>query len=657
MPPPTIACVVEKRVARVAVDVPLPHLDRPFDYAIPDALAAEVVPGCRVKVRFAGRQRDGFVLGVAESSDADRELSPLLKVVSSEPVLKPEITAVVRAVADHYAGTFSDVVRLAVPPRHAMTEKADPITYPAPILPTEPLGVVGRYPHGAQYLAALGDGRPPRAALSLAPVARPVGSWVDALVEAASATLAGGRGVLLLVPDAADLARLEAHCAEVFGKGSFVTLTAEKGPSARYRAFLAASRGGVRLVLGTRAAAFAPVADLGLVAMYDDGDDSWAEPRAPYPHARVVAAQRSITQRCALLYVGYARSTETQAMVDRSWLTSVEAPVAARREECPVVRATDDASPVAGRDPAAHSRLPHEVFTEIRAGLARGPVLVQVPRAGYLAGLACGRCRTVARCAHCGHPLVGERSERGVVPACRVCGVRPDGWRCGECGAAELRAPRVGVQRTAEELGRAFANTLVVQSSGDNPVARVDDEPALVLATPGVEPVAEGGYAAAILLDADLLLSRADLRAGEEALRRWLAAVALVRGASDDGTVVLVGEASARAVQALVRLDPIGFAERELADRAEAGFPPVTRLVSFEGGAAAVEDAVQAVEAETGAAPLGPVPVGDDGVRTMLRVPIAAGAALVTAAKQVQAHRTAHKEDGSLRVRVDPAVL
>lgn len=641
----------------MAVDVPLPHLDRFFDYSIPEAMAGEVVPGCRVKVRFAGRQRDGFVIAVVGSSDADRELSPLLKVVSPEPVLAPQIVAVVRAVADHYAGTFSDVVRLAVPPRHALTEKADPIDYPAPARPQHPLGVVEHYPQGTHLLAALGDGRAPRAALTLAPVARPVGNWVDALVEAAAATLAGGRGALLLVPDAADLARLEARCAPVFGKGSFVTLTAEKGPAARYRAFLAASRGGVRLVLGTRAAAFAPVAELGLVALYDDGDDSWVEPRAPYPHARVVAALRAGLEQSGLLYVGYARSAETQAMVARNWLVPVEAPAAVRREECAVVRATDDASPLAGRDPAAHSRLPHAVFTTIRAGLARGPVLVQVPRAGYLAGLACGRCRTVARCQHCGHPLAGERAERGAAPVCRACGARPDGWRCGECGSAELRAPRVGVQRTAEELGRAFPNTLVVQSSGEHRVAEVPDEPALVLATPGVEPVAEGGYAAAVLLDAELLLARPDLRAGEEALRRWLAAVALVRGASDDGSVVIVGDASARAVQALVRLDPVGFAERELADRAETGFPPVTRLVSLEGDAQAVDEAVAGIEAEVGAAPLGPVPVGDDGVRMLLRLPISGGAGLVAATKQVQAHRTAHKQDGALRVRIDPAVL
>lgn len=640
----------------MAVDMPLPHLDRPFDYAIPDELAATAVPGCRVKVRFAGRQRDGYVLDVVTASDADRELSPLLKVVSAERVLHPEIAGVVRDVADHYAGTFADVVRLAVPPRHGMTETAEPPDYPPLRTPDRTAVVLGEYPRGAALLRALATEVAPRATLCLAPVARPLGNWIEAMVEAASATLTGGRGVLLLVPDAADLARLEARCAESFGRGSFVTLTAEKGPAARYRAFLAAARGQVRLVLGTRAAAFAPVPDLGLIALFDDGDDSWTEPRAPYPHARVVAALRATRQHCGLLYVGYARSVETQAMVDRDWLVPVELPSAARREACAVVRATDDGAPSSGRDPAAHTRLPHEVFTAIRAGLARGPVLVQVPRAGYLAGLACGRCRTVARCAACGHPLAGERGDRGAAPVCRVCGVRPE-WRCAECGSTELRAPRVGVVRTAEELGRAFPQTPVVQSSGDHRVDQVGAEPALVLATPGVEPIAEGGYAAAVLLDAELLLARADLRAGEEALRRWLAAVALVRGASDDGSVVIAGPASARAIQALVRLDPAGFAVRELADRGEAGFPPMSRLISVEGSGQAVEDAVRILQAETGAVPLGPVPVADDEVRATVRAALASGRALVAAAKAVQVRRTAHKEDGLLRVRVDPAVL
>ena len=145
--------VDELSVARVAVDMPLPHLDRFFDYSIPAEFAADVVPGCRVKVRFSGRQRDGFVIDLPASSDSDRELSPLLKVTSSEPVLKPEVVAVVRAVADHYAGTFADVVRLAVPPRHGLTEKAAPAQHPQPNA-DQGIDTLGAYPYGAAFAGA-----------------------------------------------------------------------------------------------------------------------------------------------------------------------------------------------------------------------------------------------------------------------------------------------------------------------------------------------------------------------------------------------------------------------------------------------------------------------------------------------------------------------
>ena len=86
-----------------------------------------------------------------------------------------------------------------------------------------------------------------------------------------------------------------------------------------------------------------------------------------------------------------------------------------------------------------------------------------------------------------------------------------------------------GAAASAEELGRAFPQTRVVQSWSGHPVAEVDAEPAIVLATPGAEPEPTHGYAAAVLLDATLLLERPELRAAEEALRRWLAACARVR--------------------------------------------------------------------------------------------------------------------------------
>jgi primosomal protein N' (replication factor Y) len=118
-------------VARVAVDIALAHLDRPFDYLVPERLAEDAVPGCRVRVRFAGQLTGGYLLERAASSEHPGRLAALERVVSPEPVLSPEIAALAREVADRYAGTMADVLRLAIPPRHARVEAAAPSPEPA----------------------------------------------------------------------------------------------------------------------------------------------------------------------------------------------------------------------------------------------------------------------------------------------------------------------------------------------------------------------------------------------------------------------------------------------------------------------------------------------------------------------------------------------
>ena len=112
-------------VARVAVDVSLPHLDRPFDYLVPERMADTARPGCRVRVRFAGQLTGGYLLSREAASEHPGRLAFLERVVSPEPVLTAEIAGLARAVADRYAGTLADVLRLAIPPRHAAAEAAE----------------------------------------------------------------------------------------------------------------------------------------------------------------------------------------------------------------------------------------------------------------------------------------------------------------------------------------------------------------------------------------------------------------------------------------------------------------------------------------------------------------------------------------------------
>ena len=663
------ALAKELPVARVLVDKGVLHLDRYFDYAVPEELDAAAQPGVRVRVRFGaggrtvrdGRREggsliDGFLIERVAESDYAGPLAALAQVVSPEPVLDPELLGLARAVADRYAGSLADVLQLAVPPRHARAEARESGAPPAPPAPPEP-GSWARYGRGEGFLRALATGGAPRAVWT----ALPGPTWPEALAQAAAATARSGRGALLCVPDRRDVDRVDAALTEVLGPDRHVVLTADLGPAARYRAFLAVRRGAARVVVGTRAAAFAPVHDLGLVAIWDAGDDLFAEPRAPYPHTREVLLLRADEQRCAALIGGFAHTVESAYLLDTGWARPLAPARAVLRERAPRVVITGATDRELERDPGARmARLPRSAYDAIRGGLEHGPVLLQTPRRGYVSSLACDRCRTPARCPVCTGPLWLPTAH--TPPTCRWCATEQPGWACPECGGHGLRAPALGEGRTAEEIGRAFPGVSVRSSAGERVLGRVGPEPGLVVATPGAEPVAEGGYACVALLDTWLMLARPDLRVAEESLRRWLNAAALARPASEGGRVVAVGEPATPSLQALVRWDPGRFARREMAERRSAHLPPASRLVTVTGVEADLEEALGALRLPAAAEVLGPVPAPtrapetDGRARVVVRVPRAQGPALSEALRQMQSQRAARKL-GPVRVHVDPVGL
>ena len=135
-----------------------------------------------------------------------------------------------------------------------------------------------------------------------------------------------------------------------------------------------------------------------------------------------------------------------------------------------------------------------------------------------------------------------------------------------------------------------------------------------------------------------------------------------------------MADAGHRAVQSLVRWDPSGAADRELADRRELGFPPVTSLAEVSGPAAGVAELLAAAELPAGALVLGPQPVEPTGapggrgrrttgsaaegrVRAVVRVARGEGPALARSLAVAQAGRSARKALDPVRVRIDPVDL
>lgn len=675
-------------VARVLVESALPHLDRPFDYSVPADLDAAAQPGVRVKVKFSGQELGGFIMERAAESDAGHTLVPLHKVISPVPVLTPAVRDLASAVAARYAGTLSDVLRAAVPPRVAKLEKEflarsaeGEASHPGAAPPGQgsdtaaPVAAANHfmsggwdaYRNGEAFVRHLREGGSPRAVFS------PLqgfgqAAWPRLVAEAVAAVRASGRGAVVVVPDYRDLDRLEKALLDLLPADDVARLTADDGPTPRYRNFLRVLDGSARVAIGTRSAAFAPVRGLGLVACWDDGNDLHIEQRAPYAHARDVLLLRAGQERTACLMAGHSRSTELQRLVETGWAMPVDAERTAVRSTVPRVLNTAD-SFEQERDPLARiARLPGAAWRAAKEGLERGPVLVQVARAGYAPSLACETCREPARCGSCQGPLaIAGASGSAALPQCRWCSTPATDWNCSHCGGRRLRKGATGVMRTAEELGRAFPGKAVVTSSGDHVRTDVGNAKALVVATVGAEPIADGGYAAALLLDGDSLLRRENLRAGEDTVRRWFNAAALVRPASEGGLVVITA-ADTAAVGALLRWDPAGYAQRELALRVELQLPPAVRIASVTGPRAAVVHFTEGVEKQLEAAGVtlrtaGPAPVllvgaatpqrlGED-VRTLLFFPYGQAANVTRVLRAARAAAAAKRSEEPVQLRLD----
>ena len=638
-------------VARVAVDVPLAHLDRPFDYLVPERLVGR--RPCPAAGSGSGSRASWSTATCwtrAAESEHQGRLAYLERVVSPEPVLTPGDRGPGprgrrplrrhpgrRAAAGHPAPARRAPRSAAAPPaaerrRSAGRRRPGPAPWAARTRPAP------------AFLDAAGRAaRAPRAVLVRA--ARPALAGGDRAAAAATAA-AAGRGALVVVPDARDLACSTPPSTARSGPGQHVMPV--RRPRAR-RAVPALAgrrpRRGQRVVAGTRAAMFAPVRDLGLVVLWDDGDDLHAEPRAPYPHAREVLALRAHRTGAAALIGGFARTAEADQPGGQRLGAAASPPtgpmVRAVRPRGPAPRATTPNWPGTRRPgppgcPAWRCAPPARPSTAARSWS-------RCPGAATLTALACERCRAPA-------PLRGLRRPAGRWPA------SARRRRCGWCGAADaalalpaLRAPRP--PRPGDRGRRAPRRNSAGPSpasrcvtSGGRPRDRRGARRARRWWSPrrAPSPGPDGGYAAAVLLDGWALLGRPSLRAAEEALRRWMNAAALVRAGPAGGRVVVVADAALPAVQALVRWDPVTHAERELAERAELRFPArgadggADRAARTRSGRCSRTPSCRR-GAERARTARSDEPVPGQQVRMLVRVPRSAGLTLASALHAAQA--------------------
>lgn len=487
--------------------------------------------------------------------------------------------------------------------------------------------------------------------------------------------------------------------------GDVAVLNAQMPPAERYRAYLAVAQGQVKIVLGTRAVMYAPVEGPALFAIMDDEVYQNADGFMPYANARGVMRLRAQAHEGVFLCMAHARSAQSQWEVAGPATTPT--PVSGYSTEIhPLTTVVKDATPWVrwlNRDELARladasigARVPHTAVSVMNKALERGPVLLSIPSDGVTETLSCAKCHLQARCRRCSGPLQKPSDKGDAQPRCRWCGVAAVHWKCSNCGQERMRVVRVGAAGTAQELAGLFRGVPLVLSSPSQPrgvVQSVECKPMIVVATPGAEPSVEsrdgqpGEYQAVAILDAWTSLYALGVDAREDTLTAWMRAAALCAPRTRGGQVLILGETDATLAQAMMLWDSRVVASKDLAERAEAGMPPLVAAACVWGSRQAVNTALANIGVSLGGdwsvcptsfssevadmpSVLGPVVIPqpktadartltgvDDRVKAVVRVPQSKRAELATRLRSEVARHVAARESGELRFQVDPKDL
>lgn len=543
--------------AQVVAKSNLIQLDREFDFVVPERLQAELKVGQQVSFPFGRTKKlqTGFVVGLSEKSKY--ATSELTEILHQSAVLPPELLRFCRQVADRQCVALGEILAAAVPDhmaRTAIPEQTPRSDLPQLITPFEiKPALTGR-------AAVLSSSKSHTVAKEL------FSDWAFVMLAEALQCLERGQSVLLIVPEQSDLNELSG-LARSQGLGDWIIdYSPGQKKSDRFKSFHSALMAEPALVLGTRSAIYAPVQKLGLIAVYDDLDDSLREQGSPFTHARELALMRAGAEVRLLLIAPY-RSIEVQRLVEIGFLTDHDVVATPLR--------------ISFTEPGV--RFDEAAFKLVREKLAEGPVLVLLPRKGSSAALYCQGCGTRLRCV-CGG-MIWEPTEQRAV--CRLCN-RPH-VKCVQCTSAGFRRGRTGSTRTVSELGKVFPQVAIAEATHEKSPSGLRAKNQIVVATPGSAPKVPGGYAAVLILDCDIWLARQALAAEQLAFRDWTGALELMATA---GRAVLSG-IDAELGQAFAMQQHRQLATRQLRELRALELPPAVRIATVESSLEHVEQVLE----------------------------------------------------------------
>ena len=513
-------------IARVVPDVT--GLDKQFDYAVPEAMRAKVRVGTIVRVPLGPRRVRGWVLRLEEQTSAEG-LKPIAAVVGLGP--DPDLVGLAEWAAHRWCG-----------PVRALLNAGSPGT----VVPTAVRRPAHRPPDGAASRASV----PPSGVHRVPPCADPL----HLVLEAASAG-----PLIVCCPSTAESARLAGRLRRAGLRTALMPRD------------WALAAGGCDVVVGSRAAVWAPCPSLAGVMVLDEHDETLQEERTPTWHARDVAIERAARAGAHCWLVSPAPSLEAlQWCGDAAHRPSRDE----ERSGWPFVQIVD----LDAQDVPAPTLVTHELLELSRS--VDGAIVAVLNTKGRARRLVCKACSHRVRCANCG--AASSLGSDGSIQCGRCSQHRPG--ICDACGSTRLAPVGLGISRLRDDLASSTRRT-VVEVSASTPDADVLGAPddALFIGTEAVlHRVRRAGVVVFLDFDDELLAPR--FRADEEAMALLVRAARLVGPRAGGGRIVVQTRVPGHEVlAAALHADPARLVPNELERREALRMPPVWSIAHVRG--------------------------------------------------------------------------
>ena len=607
--------------AHVVLDISTRALVGAYDYSIPEELADAVQVGTTVLVNFSRRPSVGYVVAIlsrpANAVSFDK-IHPILQVLAPS-AFDMGAARVASWMSREYACPPCEALRPFLAPGQLvkmrrrdddaewelLCERSGPVDVRWVSLvpqeePYEPRKNASRQRSVLDALRAIEEARV-AARGDVVLVDGVTGSGkTEVYLAAIEAARRDGKGALVLVPEISLTAQTVGRFRSRFGDDVAV-MHSRLSAGERYDQWDLVRQGLAHVVVGARSALFAPLYNVGLIIIDEEHEGSYKQGSAPRYHARELAARLARERGCALVLGSATPSVESlyrckQGEWEGVRWTRVAMPERPGGATLPTVTVVDMT-----QQPSSSKRsvLSGELVKALEEVLERREKAVMLlNRRGFATFMMCSDCGCVPECPHCSTALTYHERTHKLV--CHTCGLSwstaafPDPAAvCPSCGSRYMGAYGVGTQRVEDELAmlvgdraeviRMDADTTAEKGGHQRLLERFDAAECAILV--GTQMIAKGLDFPEVTLvgviNADTTLKMPDFRAGERTydLLEQVAGRA-GRGERPGRVIVQTYWASHPAIQAVARHRRDTFLAAELEERAEAAYPPYTRVAN-----------------------------------------------------------------------------